>query len=366
MSLTYAIAGILVGYAGGSIQATFQKSWVLITFSTFFVLLALSFFGLYELQLPSRLQNSLNSMSNRQKSGSYIGVAIMGCIATLIVSPCVTPALVGALAYIGQTGNAALGGTALFALGFGMGLPLLIIGTLGGKFLPKAGEWMESIKTIFGILLLGMAIWIIDRIIPGPLELLLWGALLILTAIFMGIFSKKATTNWLRLNHGISIVFFVYGVLLTIGAAMGNHDPLLPLHVNQFNSLGVPVETAFHPVGDNQQLNQALGKAKSENKLVLLDFYAKWCTSCKIMENRTFNHPDVIKALNNFVTLKADVTNNDQTAKLLEQQYKVVAPPTFLFFDQTGKELTQFRIVGEMGPEKFLEHLKTVQESVNK
>lgn len=361
MSFTYAIAGVLIGYVGGSIQAAFQKPWLLITFSFFFVVLAMSFFGFYELKLPQGLHNSLSKFSGKQRSGSYLGVAVMGCIATLIVSPCVTPALVGALGYIGKSGNAVLGGSALFALGFGMGLPLLLIGTAGAKLLPKAGMWMDRVKTVFGMILLGMAIWILDRILPGQVTLLLWSCLLIFCASFLGLFSPQ---NASKFNQGLGAVCLVYGVCLLIGSTMGHTNPLQPLYtVAQSNVTEARELAAFKQVADLKELDNAIISAKAQNKIVMLDFTANWCTSCKLMEHRTFSHPEVAKALSNFVTLRADVTDNDTVAKNLEKQYQVVAPPTLLFFDSTGKELAKFRVVGEMGPKEFLEHLQTVMKA---
>jgi thiol:disulfide interchange protein DsbD len=364
MSLTYAIAGILVGHVGGSIQAVFQKPWLLITFSLFFVALAMSFFGFYELQLPQGLQNSLSKVSNRQRSGSYLGVAMMGCIATLIVSPCVTPALVGALGYIGKSGNALLGGSALFALGFGMGLPLLLIGTAGAKLLPRAGVWMDRVKSVFGVILLAMAIWIVDRVPPGPVTLLLWACLLIFSASFMGLFSLTAQNSKARFNQGLAAIFFVYGVLLLIGASMGHVNPLNPLYVaaSQENLTHL-AGASFKPVANETEVVKAITEAKGNNKIVMLDFYAQWCTSCKHMEHSTFSNPEVAKALGKLVTLKADVTDNDKIAKKLEKKFQVIAPPTLLFFDANGNELEQFRIVGEMGPKEFLAHLNTVMEA---
>ncbi len=363
MSTTYALAGILIGYVGGSVQAAFQTPWMLITFSLMFVFLALSFFGLYEIRLPQKLQSSLSKASHNQRNGSFLGVAIMGSIATLIVSPCVTPALVGALGYIGKTGNAVLGGTALFALGFGMGLPLLLIGTAGGKLLPKAGIWMNRVKTIFGFILLAMAIWMIDRILPGPITLLLWACLAIFSATAMGVFTTN-NTGFARFNQGLGAIFLVYGVLLLIGSSMGHSNPLQPLFSPTAPTAGSTLtaenSTNFRHVTDENEIKNAIQDAVTKNKIVMLDFTAKWCTSCKIMEKRTFNHPEVIKALENMVALKADVTQNDKIAKTLEQKYQVVAPPTLLFFDSTGKELEKFRVVGEMGPKEFLEHLQTV------
>jgi thioredoxin:protein disulfide reductase len=361
MSITYATAGILIGYAGSNIQAIFQEPWMLIAFSLLFVALALSFFDLYELRLPQRLRYSFAKVNHSQHRGSYMGVALMGCIATLIVSPCVTPALVGALSYIGRHGSAVLGGTALFALGFGMGIPLLLIGTAGGKLLPKAGMWMNYIKSIFGVILLGMAIWMLDRVLSRSIILLLWAFLLILTASYMGILRHAQEGKLSKFTHGLAIIFLVYGILLLIGFSMGNRNPLQPLLSSAEPLSNAPILSAtFKHVADESEISSAIQDASAKNKIVMLDFYANWCTSCKLMENRTFNHPEVAKILENFVTLKADVTENDKIAKNLERKFQVIAPPTLLFFDSTGKELEKFRIVGEMGPKEFLEHLQTV------
>lgn len=367
MSFTYAIAGVLIGYLGGSISAAFQNPWVLGTFSLMFVALALSFFGLYEIKLPQSLQSSLSNVSHRQRSGSYVGVAIMGCIATLIVSPCVTPALVGALGYIGKSGNAFLGGSALFALGFGMGIPLLLIGTAGSKLLPKAGIWMDRVKFIFGFILLALAVFMLDRILPGQVMLLLWACLLIFSATYMGLFSVSKESGFARFSQGLGAIFLVYGVLLIIGSSMGHTDPLKPLFSQAQNTALTPeTVTEFKHVADGKEVDTAIQAAIAKNKIVMLDFSAKWCTSCKQMEHRTFAHPEVAKALGNFVTLKADVTQNDQIAKDLEHKFRVVAPPTLLFFDGNGKEIEKFRIVGEMGPKEFLEHLENVKTVLNK
>lgn len=364
MSCTYALAGILIGFVGGSVQAAFQKPWLLVTFSFFFVALALSFFGFYELKLPAKLQSSLSGISGKQRRGSYLGVAIMGCIATLVVSPCVTPALVGALGYIGKTGNAVLGGSALFALGFGMGLPLLLIGTAGGKLLPKAGMWMDRVKSVFGMILLGMAIWILDRVLPGQVTMFLWACLLIFCASYLGLFFTSSQSGGSRFNQGLGAVCFVYGVLLLIGSSMGHTNPFQPLYsvAQSATETSVVSESIadFKRVADVGELSKEINTAMSKNKIVMLDFYANWCTSCKLMEHRTFHNPDVAKVLGNFVTLKADVTENDKVAKHLQSKYQVVAPPTLLFFDAKGNELEKFRIVGEMGPKEFLEHLQSV------
>ncbi|MGB6976567.1 MAG: protein-disulfide reductase DsbD, partial [Gammaproteobacteria bacterium] len=361
MSLTYAVAGLLIGWLGSNLQVALQKPWVLVLFSLIFIWLALSLFGLYELQLPKGLQARIANISHHQKSGHYIGVAIMGCLATLIVSPCVTPPLVGILSYIGHKGSPLLGGIALFSLGIGMGIPLILIGTSGGKLIPKAGPWMNSIKSILGVMLLGIAIWMLQRLLPGPIILLMWAALLIICAIYLGALTTTSSSGWEKLWKGIGFLMLIYGVLLIFGAARGNSDPLKPLAISPFSSElhAATTEFTFQPVKTVAELQQALALAKQQNRPALVDFYADWCTSCKIMAKQTFADPRVQKALNHFVVLQANITDNNENDQALLQQFGVIAPPTVLFYNPTGEELSHLRIVGEMDPDQFL---KVIQE----
>jgi len=352
MSLTFAVAGMLVGYIGGSVQSLFQKPWILVLFSLIFVAMALSFFGFYELQMPDSLRNRIAKISNQQKGGTYLGVAIMGVLATLIVSPCVTPALVGALGYISHTGDAMIGGLSLFALGIGMGIPLLFIGTAHGKILPKAGLWMETIKSVFGVMMLGLAIWILDRVLPGPVIIVLWGSLLMISAIFMGAFSTDNHTSWLRICKGFGLIFFIYGTLMIIGAALGNSNPLRPLEgltINKQQYNMIP----FKPVKRVEDVENAISDDAKQQKITMLDFYADWCESCKIMEKHTFADQKVQQLLTQLNILQANVTHNDEDDKELNEYFDVIAPPTILFFDPEGKELEQYRIVGAMDPQQF-------------
>ena len=225
MALMYAVAGVLVALIGGSIQVAFQKPWVIALFSGFFVLLALSLFGVYELALPSSWQQRLTALSNKQRGGTYLGVFAMGVLSALIVSPCVSAPLVGVLAYIAKTGDTVLGGTALLSLGYGMGLPLLLLGTSAGKLLPKAGAWMEDIKKFFGILMLGF-VWMLARVIPGSIALFLWAALLIFTAVFVGVF--RSVTHWAKLRKALGIILLIYGAILMVGSVLGNSNPFHP------------------------------------------------------------------------------------------------------------------------------------------
>ncbi len=376
MAVTYAIAGMLVGWMGGSIQALFQQTWVIVLFSVLFVVLALAFFGVYSLRLPAKLEERLAAISRHQKSGHYLGVAVMGCVATLIVSPCVTPALVGVLGYIAQTGNAALGGAALFALGLGMGLPLLAIGVAGARLLPRAGAWMTLLEHLFGVLFLAMAIWMLSRVIPAPITLLLWATLLIGSSVYMGALSTP-THSWGKLWKGLGLVLLVYGVVLIIGSAQGNSNPLRPLNssnsVNQpgyttsvapIENLGVKNPGVKNPgvknlrVKNLAEANAAIQKASASQQPIFMDFYADWCISCQVMERTVFQDSAVQAAMAQFSVIQADVTANNASSRALMQHFQVVAPPTFLVFDKQGQPLTTLTRVGEMSTPEFLIYLQ--------
>jgi thiol:disulfide interchange protein DsbD len=305
------------------------------------------------LRLPNAWNSKLTMLSNQQKSGSYIGVAIMGALSVLIVSPCISAPLVAALAYITQSDQAALGGVILFVMGLGMGVPLLFIGTLGGKFLPKAGQWMNTVKTIFGVLLLITAVWLLYRLLPGYICLLLWGIIAIVSAIYLGIFTLKRFKGWLRLWQLVLGLWLAVGLVLIIGGAMGNQDPLHPLSSKQNSQ-----HLHFIPVKTVTELNQALNKA--HGKTILLDFYADWCVSCKLMEQNVFSQPDVQQALQNVVLIRADVTANDDTDKALQKHLNVYAPPTIIFFNKDGQ--IEKRITGEISKNKFLQLLQEAKK----
>lgn len=356
MAITYAIVGVIAGLAGSYVQAFMQNPGVITLFSFVFILLALSLFGYYELQLPSKWQEKLNQFSGKQSGGTYVGVAAMGALSTLIVSPCVTPPLVGALTYIGQTGDALLGGNALFMMGLGFGIPLLIVGTAGGKLLPQAGAWTNRVKHIFGILMLSVAIWLMERVFP-LLSMLLWALLVFGLAISMNIFTEQPVTDKQRVKKGFSIAFFVYGIVLILSAAAGGEDAMRPFApfkiaaVTQSES-----EKMFKKIKSLQDLDKVLVQAKG--RPVLLDFYADWCVACKQMQRNVFSEPKVQQALKGFVLLRADVTANDNIDQALEDKLDVIAPPSILFFDKTGKELKSKRIIGEMNADNFLTYLQ--------
>ena len=365
MALTYTVAGVIAGLFGENLQAAFQNPWILGTFSAVFVALAFSMFGFFELQMPSFLQSRLTEVSNKQKGGTLTGVAVMGFLSALIVGPCVAAPLAGALIYIGQTGDAVLGGMALFALSMGMGAPLLAIGTSAGKLLPKAGGWMNVIKAVFGVMLLAVAIWMLERIIPVAVAMLLWAALLIISAVYMGALEPVGEgSGWRKLWKGVGVIGLIYGTLMLAGVATGGKDTLQPLHglamgiaMGGATGTSQSSELPFKKIKSLQQLEQEITTANAAGKSVMLDFYADWCISCKEMEKYTFSDPGVHEALQDIVLLKADVTLNDATDKALLKHFGLIGPPSILFFGPDGEERRAWRTVGFMPAEEFREHV---------
>lgn len=368
MALTYTVAGVIAGWFGENLQAAFQNPWVLGSFAAIFVALSLSMFGFYELQMPSALQSRLTELSNRQQGGTLVGVAIMGFLSALIVGPCVAAPLAGALIYIGQTGDAVLGGAALFALSLGMGAPLIAIGTSAGKLLPRAGGWMDAIKAVFGVLLLAVAIWMLERVVPPAVIMLLWGLLLIISAIYLKALDPLATdsSGWHKLWKGIGVVLLVIGSLELIGAAAGGRDYMQPLKGLQLGMGGSAVSTeqhlSFKRIKTVKDLEQELAAASNQGKMVMFDFYADWCIYCKDYEKYVFTDPRVQAILNNMVLLQADVTANDDQDKALLKRVTVTAPPAILFFDQQSTEMRGYRVVGSMNADEFLAHINKVTQ----
>lgn len=354
MAVTYAVAGAIVALMGSNLQIAMQSPWIISLFSLIFVLLALSMFNFYDLRLPVSWQSKLASVTRSQAGGHYLGAAVMGCLSTLILSPCVTAPLIGALGYIAHSGNVVLGSLALFSLGLGMGSPLLVVGTSAGKLLPKAGHWMNAVKAFFGVMLLAVAIYLMQRILPATLIMALWGSLLIFSGIYMDALSLSRS-NAEKFRQGLGIILLVYGLLILIGASRGNTDPLQPLtSASNAHLVGNKLPKRMVKTVDEAQL--ALAKAKEEGKPVMVDFYADWCASCKVIDATTLQNPHVQAALDNFVVLKIDVTANTPETKALLRHFDVVAPPTFLFFDAKGKELN--RVVGDVSVNTFSMHLK--------
>jgi len=356
MSVTYSIAGVLAGYFGENLQALFQTPWILVVFSLIFVALAFSMFGYYEIQLPASLQNKIAKISNKQEGGHLVGVAIMGFLSALIVGPCVAPPLAGALIYIGQTGDAVLGGLSLFVMSLGMGAPLLAVGA-GVSKLPKAGGWMDNIKYVFGILMLAVAIWLLDRIISPIVSLALWATLFSFSPIAMGVFNSltNTPTPWQRIFKGIGLLVLAYGILLWGLVARGGGDMLAPLSGYGASTQSEQAHVRFERIKSNTDLDQILAKAKKNNQIVMLDFYADWCISCKELERFVFSNTKVVDAMKNHVALQADVTANDATDKALMARFNIIGPPAILFFNN-GVEQRAQRIVGEINAQGYLEH----------
>jgi len=356
MSVTYSIAGVLAGYFGENLQVLFQTPWILVVFSLVFVALAFSMFGYYEIQLPASLQGKIANISNKQEGGHLISVAIMGFLSALIVGPCVAPPLAGALIYIGQTGDALLGGVSLFVMSLGMGAPLLAIGA-GVSKLPKAGGWMDNVKYIFGILMLAVAIWLLDRIISPVVSLALWATLFSFSPIAMGVLNSltNTPTPWQRIFKAIGLLVLAYGILLWGLVARGGGDMLAPLSGYGSGSQTEQVHIKFEKIKSTTDLDQILLRAKANNKMVMLDFYADWCISCKELERFVFSNAEVVKAMSNAIALQADVTDNDEIDKALMSRFNIIGPPAILFF-KDGVEKRSQRIVGEINAQGYLEH----------
>lgn len=362
MALTYTAAGVLAGMFGANLQAAFQNVWILSFFALVFVALALSMFGFYELQLPSSLQTKLTEISNRQEGGTLAGVAIMGLLSALIVGPCVAPPLAGALIFIGQTGDALLGGAALFALSMGMGAPLIAIGTSAGKLLPRAGAWMDAVKAVFGVALLGVAIVLLERVLPAAAAMALWALLLICSAVYLGALQQlpPESSGWRRLWKGLGLFLLAYGVLMLVGAAAGGKDTVQPLRGLGIGGGGAAAQhAAFKRIKTVADLDREVAAASAAGNPVMLDFYADWCVACKEMERYTFSDQAVIAEMDRFVLLQADVTANDaQDQALMQDRFGIPGPPAILFFDPAGQELRGYRVIGFKPAEEFADHMR--------
>jgi thiol:disulfide interchange protein DsbD len=367
MAVTYAVIGAIVGYYGAAynIQIWFQDPAILSVFAFVFVLLALSMFGFYEIQMPNAIQTRLTAISNSQQGGTLIGAGIMGLFSAIIVGPCITAPLVGALIFISQTQDWRLGGLALFALGLGMGTPLLVIGTSAGKLLPRAGLWMDRIKSVFGVVLLGVAIWLLERILPTDVTMLLIAILIMGSAIYMGALESlpPGASGWKTLNKAVGIILLIYGAAYLVGAAAGSKNLVQPLKGivasldEDSGRDGQADHVGFRQIKGEQGLQMALDNAIRQGIPTMLDFYADWCISCKVMEKYAFSHPPVIEALSQIATLQTDVTKNDQIDIQLMERLGIYGPPAILFFDAQGQEIQHRRVVGEMSGDEFALHV---------
>lgn len=348
MSFAYSLAGIIAGIFGANLQASLQNPYVLVVFAFVFIALAFSMFGYFEIRLPASLQTKINKTADGKEKQGMLGIAIMGFLSALIVGPCVAPPLAGALVYIGQTGDALLGGIALFVMSLGMGVPLLLIGLGAGKFMPKPGGWMEGVTKIFGIIMLGVAIWLLDRVINPTVTMYLWAFLFISFGVYLKIYTHIIVKS-------ISKVLTILGAILLVGAVSGATNPLKPL--DKFTSkvsLLKQDELKFIKILNIAQLEDAILKS---SKPVILDFWATWCVSCKELDEITFKNDEVIKRLQNFTLLKVDVTQNSEEDKAIQKKFGVVGPPALIFWDENKQEVKSAKIVGYKNPKEFLEIL---------
>jgi thioredoxin:protein disulfide reductase len=350
MACTYTVAGIAVAAAGSHVQALFQQTWIIVLFAALFVVLALSMMGLFTIQMPAAIQTRLSAASNRQTAGSFGGVAVMGALSALIVTTCVAPPLVAAFVVIGQSGNIVRGAIALFALSLGMGAPLLVVGASQGKLLPKAGPWMDTIKQLFGVMMLGVAAWMLARVIPPRAVLLLWAVPAAIAAwvLWRGAHSIKEVPMLVRT---VAVAAGVYALVLVAGAGLGATDPLAPFPALASHH----EELAFRTIKSSADLDREVAQAQAGGHPLMLDFYADWCVSCKEMEKYTFTDPAVRATLKNVVLLRADVTANDADDQALLKRFGIYGPPTIAFYGTDGQERAPYRVVGFMKASEFAE-----------
>ena len=364
-AFVFTLAGIIAGYLGASLQTAFQTPWVLVLFALLFIALALSSFGLYEIQPPAFIRNKLASISNQQRGGSLSGVAVMGALSALIVGPCVAPPLAGAVLYIGQTKDPILGGAALFILAMGMGIPLILFGIAAGRGIPTTGNWMIGVQRVFGFVFLGLAIWMLSRILPGSVILGLWGALFITAACWLWTMRNTDTASsaagLVVMRHALALVCLVIGLAQMVGALAGSKDIWRPLAgLLSGGQTSLQKQLPFKMIKSVADLDRELATAQQNNQIVMFDFYADWCVACKEMERDTFSDQAVHTALKNVVLLKADVTANDEIDQELMKRFGIIGPPATLFFKQQH-ELRGLRLVGYERTTPFLARIKRVE-----
>jgi thiol:disulfide interchange protein DsbD len=384
MAVAYTLTGVLVGYFGAqmNLQASLQSPAALVIFSILFVALALAMFGFYELQLPAFLRDRLNLMGKNHRGGKYISVALMGLISALVVSPCVSAPLAGALVYISTTGDAFFGGASLFALSLGMGAPLILVGVGGGQWLPRAGNWMLDVKAFFGVLLLGVAISLLSRLIPGNSTLLLWSLLAMTYAVHLGNFGQlEPLSPWGKTRRGLSIALMVYGICLMLAGLAGQDDPLKPLDFShtsariQGQSIPFEVKPLFTRYNSVTAIHQAIKQARHKKQPVVVDLYADWCASCKVMERDVFRQPEAQALAQEAAFFQLDITDSTPKQMAFLQQHGLFGPPSLLFYpaetnqklinrnkeNSTQSDETVVRVQGEINLEQFIRHVKAVR-----
>lgn len=365
MALTYAAAGVITGLLGASfnLQAHLQSPWVLSVFAGLFVIFALSMFNLFEIQLPRFIREPLNDASQKLTGTRILSIFGIGALSALIVSPCVSAPLAGSLLYISTTQDAVVGGVALFALGLGMGIPLILVAVGGRKLLPSTGPWMNVVKEFYGVMLLAVAIWLVERLVPAWVALTLWGLLIAITGVQLGAFDA-AKAGWQRTRKGLGLVMFAYGLALLAGAVTGATNPLRPLdplmadrQAQDGRAQITSAHAEFMRIESPSGIREQLLAASRSNTPVVLDFYADWCISCKVMERNVFSDPQVTEALKPFTLLQLDMTDNTPEQQVMLEELGLFGPPAILFYGPEGQELASARVLGEMNRDQFLTHL---------
>lgn len=363
MAFTFAVVGALIGLFGAALnlQARLQSPWVLITFSVFFVIFALAMFDVFNLRLPALIREPVERLGSRTRGGSIPGAAAMGVLSSLVVSPCISAPLAGALVYISTTGDAVGGAVQLFALALGMGVPLIIVAMFGNALLPRSGPWLNSVKQAFGFGLLAVAIWLLERIIPGPASLALWSALAAGAAVQLGLFDRQPRQGVGRVAQTAALLLAVYSAAALFGALAGGSDPLRPLQSIGAGGSAPAVASGdyFQRTTDPAELRQQLAEASTQGKPALVELSADWCISCKIMERDILNQPSVRTAgLDDFMRIQLDVTANTPAQRAWMTDHQLFGPPAFLFIDSSGDELSDLRIQGEVAREVFVQHMR--------
>ena len=364
MALTYAALGVAAALAGANLQAMLQNRWTMAGLGGVYTVLALGMFGFFSLQLPARLRERLDGASRSQRGGTLPGAAALGVLSALLVGPCMTAPLAGALLYIAQSGNVAQGALLLLALGLGMGTPLVIAGTLGARFLPKPGPWMNRVKGALGFVLLGTAVWMFERVVAAPLALLMWGALLLAVALTLVHAASRSDTGVAGsgsphrvATRTLAVLAGLWGSAMVLGAAGGAVDPWRPLAFAAAPATAAaqsPASLQFLPVASEAELQARLATAQAAGQATLVDFYADWCVSCKVIETEVFGDPRVQRSLAGVLLLRADVTTNDARHQELMRTHQVIGPPTVMLFDAAGRERREARLVGEFSVDQFL------------
>ncbi|MGI6408036.1 MAG: protein-disulfide reductase DsbD [Thiopseudomonas sp.] len=359
MSLVYALLGVAAAQLGSNLAAALQNPWLLVPFAGLFVLLAASQFGLYSLQLPAFIRERLQTADRQIKGGSLLGAGLLGILSALLVGPCMTAPLAGALLYIGQSGDALKGGLVLFVLGFGSGLPLLLAMSFGMRWLPKPGQWMEGVNRVFGYALLAAAIFVVRGLLPDSLVLALWAALLLAVALHL---ASIKPAGWTGLFRFCAALLGLWSAIMLAGAASGGSDPWQPLgHLQSMTAAG---ESRLQPerIADPALFREELARAQDNRQWVVVDFYADWCVSCKVMEKTVFGQPQVQAAMHGMRFLQPDVTDNTAAQQALLKEYGIIGPPTILFIDPQGNEVRSARITGEVNAAEFLAYLQRAQQ----